>query len=338
MVPTMAAPRISVVVPCFNESDVISQTHARLTEALAGLPYSFELLYVNDGSKDDTLDQLRAIQARDPRVRVVSLSRNFGHQVAISAGIDTASGDAVVIIDADLQDPPELIGEMLSKWRQGYHVVYGKREARAGETRFKLFTAKWFYKTLNALSDVEIPQSVGDFRLLDRRVVEALERMPERNRFVRGMISWVGFRQCAVPYRREPRAAGHTKYPFKRMMRLAADGILSFSLVPLRLAVWLGLITTALAIVGIVYAVILRLFTSEWVEGFTLLFVSVLLIGGVQMLLLGILGEYVGRIFTESKNRPLYLISEYIGFAAEAKRGAGHEPAANDEFAVERAL
>lgn len=322
MVPRMAALRVSVVVPCYNEVDVIPHTHARLTETLARLPYGYELLYVNDGSSDGTLDQLRAIQAGDPCVRVISLSRNFGHQVAISAGVEAASGDAVVIIDADLQDPPELIAAMLSKWRQGYQVVYGKREEREGETRFKLLTAKWFYRTLNALSDVEIPPSVGDFRLLDRRVVEALERMPERNRFVRGMVSWVGFRQCAIPYRREPRIAGHTKYPFKRMLRLAADGILSFSVVPLRLAVWLGLLTTALAAVGIAYAVILRLFTSEWVAGYTLLFVSILLIGGVQMLLLGILGEYVGRIFTESKNRPLYFVSEYIGFAADTgKRG-----------------
>jgi glycosyltransferase involved in cell wall biosynthesis len=236
----------------------------------------------------------------------------------VTAGLDHAAGAAVVVIDADLQDPPELIPEMIALWRAGNQVVYGQRTDREGESRFKLATAKVFYRLLNAISAVPIPKDAGDFRLMDRAVVEAVRAMPERDRFLRGMVSWAGFRQAALPYRRAARVAGETKYPLFKMVRLAADGMLSFSIAPLRLAVWLGLATCLLAVVGIVYALVLRLFTSNWVEGWTLAFVAMLFIGGVQLMVLGIIGEYIGRIYGETKQRPLYFVAERLGFEAEA--------------------
>ena len=308
---------LSVVIPCYNEEEVVRETHRRLVAALERVDdLSFELVYVDDGSRDGTTEILRAIQGEDRRVRAVLLSRNFGHQIAITAGMAHASGDAVVLIDADFQDPPEVIPEMVARWREGCEVAYGTRTGRAGETAFKLWTAKTFYRMINRLSDVQIPVDTGDFRLMDRKVVDALLAMPERDRFTRGMVTWVGFRQVAVPYQRAPRLAGTTKYPIFKMLHFAADGIVSFSLAPLKLATWTGFAASGVALAGIVYALVLRLFTSIWVSGWTALFIAVLFIGGVQLISLGIIGEYIGRIYGESKARPLYLVRERLGFDA----------------------
>lgn len=306
---------ISVVVPCFNEEAVILETHKRLVEVLGQIHcLNFELIYIDDGSRDATLSILKEVQASDGRVRVISLSRNFGHQVAVTAGLEHATGEAVVLIDADLQDPPEVIGDMLERWHQGVDVAYGVRQERVGESAFKLWTAKTFYRLINRMSDVPIPLDTGDFRLMDRKVVDALLAMPERDRFIRGMVAWTGFRQEPVAYRREARFAGTTKYPLARMVRLATDGILSFSLVPLRLASYLGFITAGLALLGILYALALRLFTAVWVPGWTLLFITLLFVGGVQLVFLGIIGEYLGRVYGEVKRRPLYLVKDRLGF------------------------
>ena len=308
---------VSIVVPCYNEEPVIRETHSQLLTVLEQLkPDSFEIIYVNDGSKDSTQDILEEIQIGESRVRVLNFSRNFGHQIAVTAGLDYAKGDAVVLIDADLQDPPSVILEMVKRWHDGYHVVYGMRTDRPGETRFKLWTAKIFYRLLNRLSDVTIPLDVGDFRLMDRRVVDVLRAMPERDRYLRGMVSWVGFRQIAVMYRREPRFAGESKYPLLKMLKFATDGIISFSIVPLRLAVWAGVVAIFLALGGILYALVLRLYFSEthWVRGWTSTFVAILFLGGTQLIFLGFIGEYIGRIYNEVKRRPLYILQERLGF------------------------
>ena len=320
---------LSVVVPCYNEEDVIRHTHERLSKVLKQTGMAYEIIYVNDRSRDNTLGILRELQADDAGVRVVSFSRNFGHQVAVTAGIDHTRGDAVVLIDADLQDPPELIAAMLEKWRGGAQVVYGMRESRTGESAFKLLTAKLFYRLIDRISDVKIPLDTGDFRLMDRRVVDVLKQMPERDRFLRGMVSWVGFRQAPLPYARSERAAGGTKYPLRKMLLFAADGIVSFSLVPLRLATLLGFITAVMMVVGIVYALVLRLFTGIWAPGWTLLFVAMFLIGGMTLCCLGIIGEYVGRIYRELKRRPLYIVDETLGF-----QPALREPANGDVSAL----
>lgn len=308
---------LTVVVPCFNEELVIDETNSRLIAELEKLEVMFEIIYVNDGSSDTTLKILRAIRSQHAQVKIVNLSRNFGHQIAVTAGLDRASGDAVVIIDADLQDPPHVIAAMVAKWKEGFEVVYGTRIERGGETQFKLVTSAMFYKLLNKLSDVNIPQNVGDFRLIDRKVLNALKAMPERDRFLRGMVSWTGFEQFSLEYRRDARFAGETKYPLKRMLSLAFDAILSFSTVPLRAAIWVGMSVAGLALIGIVYAVVLRIFTNKWVPGWTLLLVSVFFLGGIELVFLGVIGEYVGRIFTEVKNRPLYFVAHTFGFEDE---------------------
>lgn len=305
---------ISVVVPCYNEEEVICETHQRLVKILKELTLNFEVIYVDDGSWDRTSELLCQLQMEHEFVRVLLLSRNFGHQFAVTAGIEHASGDAVVLIDADLQDPPEVIAQMVAKWHEGYHVAYGVRTSRAGETAFKLWSAKAFYRLINRLSDINIPLDTGDFRLMDRKVVNALLAMPERDRFLRGMVSWVGFRQVAVPYERAERLAGTSKYPLWKMIRFAMDGILSFSLVPLQLAIWTGLIASGLSIAGIIYALILRLFTQIWVPGWTLLFIAMLFMGGIQLIFLGVIGEYIGRIYRENKRRPFYFVRERLGF------------------------
>ncbi|CCQ56886.1 glycosyltransferase family 2 protein [Crocosphaera watsonii WH 8501] len=315
---------LSVVVPCYNEEEVIPITHNRLIFVLEEITPQFELIYIDDGSQDETPNHLRQLQQHDQRVKVVFLSRNFGHQMAITAGLDHVSGDAVVLIDADLQDPPEVIKEMVNRWYEGYDVVYGVRTDRQGETPFKLWSAKAFYRMMNRLSDVPIPLDTGDFRLMDRRVVEALKIMPERDRFLRGMVSWVGFRQVAVSYQRSPRIAGVSKYPLFKMIRFAADGILSFSLVPLRIAIWVGLLTVALSFLGILYALFVRLFTLSWVPGWTISFIAILFIGGIQLIFLGVIGEYIGRIYREDKRRPLYLVRESLGFEHLSNRDYIH--------------
>ena len=316
-------PLLSVVVPCYNEEEVIGETIKRLKAFCAGVAdMQVELVFVDDGSRDRTRELLRAFAATDARVRVIGFARNFGHQIAVTAGIDAACGDAVVLIDADLQDPPEVVHEMVAKWREGYDVVYGTRTERPGESAFKLATARAFYRLLNRLSDVPIPLDTGDFRLMSRAVVETLKAMPERDRFVRGMVSWVGFRQIALPYRRAERFAGESKYPLSKMLRFATDGILSFSIKPLQMSVTLGSLAAVLAMSGIAYALYLRIFTSVWVEGWTALMIAVLFLGGVQLICVGILGEYIGRIYNEVKRRPLYVVQDRIGFAdaAEAPR------------------
>ena len=308
---------LSVVVPCFNEEAVIRETHRGLVAALEKVPeLAFELIYVDDGSRDATLKLLRGLQRMDERVRVLALSRNFGHQIAVTAGLQNAVGDAVVVIDADLQDPPDVILEMLEHWREGVDVAYGLRTEREGETAFKRWTASAFYRLINRIADVAIPVDTGDFRLMDRKVVNAFLAMPERDRFVRGMVAWTGFRQAPVPYRRAARAAGETEYPFRKMLRFAIDGILSFSMVPLRLATYGGFCASGLALLGIACALGLRIFTYIWITGWTLLFSAIVFFGGVQLVFIGIMGEYLGRIYGEVKRRPLYLIEERLGFAS----------------------
>jgi polyisoprenyl-phosphate glycosyltransferase len=300
-------PSISVIVPCYNEQESILECHARLSGVLDQLSSWYEIVYVNDGSRDNTLAILERLYETDPNLTIVELSRNFGHQTAVTAGLEIAKGQVVVIIDADLQDPPEVIPAMIEKWHQGYEVVYGVRESREGESGFKLWTAKLFYRLINQLSDIEIPLDTGDFRLLDRKAVDAMNRLPERHRLLRGMCSWIGFRQFGLKYDRAARFAGITKYPLRKMFNLAVDGISSFSTVPLRLLALIGIASAALSVMGIFYALVMRLFTHMWVEGWTLLFIGLLFMGGLQMISLGIVGEYVGRIYTEAKRRPLYL-------------------------------
>ena len=312
----MHAPTLSVVVPCYNEQESIETCHERLTEVLAALNEPYEVIYVDDGSRDNTAALLQQIQAHDAHVVMVRLSRNFGHQPAVTAGLSASMGQAVVIIDADLQDPPQLIPEMVKLWRSGYKVVYGIRQTRDGETPFKLWTAKAFYRLINSLSDVEIPVDTGDFRLIDRVVVDVFLQMPERHRLLRGMWSWIGFPQVGLPYQRSPRFAGETKYPLRKMLGLALDGIVSFSVVPLRLVTALGFLSAGAAFIGIVYTLWVRLLTHSWVRGWAISFVGMLFMAGVQMLCLGILGEYIGRIYTESKQRPLFIQHEIRRAAA----------------------
>jgi len=318
---------LSVVVPCKNEEAVVSQTHRRLVSVLEQMPLNFEVIYVDDGSSDSTRQVLREMHDSDYRVRIVRLSRNFGQQVALTAGLQHASGDAVVIIDADLQDPPEVIPEMVARWREGYEVAYGARTDREGETAFKLWTAKLFYLLIDRISNVQIPLDTGDFRLMDRQVVEALLAMPERDRFLRGMVSWLGFRQVAVPYRRAPRSGGHTHYNLFSMLYFAIDGIASFSVVPLKLATWLGFSASGLALILVMRSLFYRLFTNNWDRGWTALFVAILFMGGVQLVCLGIIGEYVGRAYGESKRRPLYIVQERVGFEEKKPLEAKHTAA-----------
>lgn len=308
---------ISIVVPCYNEQEVFAESYRRLNETMMGLDksrYDYELIFVNDGSKDNTLSLIQAAVASDSKVKGINFARNFGHQIAITAGLDNCKGDAAVVIDADLQDPPAIIHEMIAKWEEGFDVIYGKRKERAGESAFKLITAKYFYRFINRMSDVDIPLDTGDFRLMDRKALDQFLQMRETYRFVRGMVAWIGFKQTYVEYDRDSRFAGTTKYPLKKMIRLASDAILSFSNTPLKVATIVGFITSVLAFFGILYSLYMRLFTDNFVEGWTLLMISVLLIGGIILLVLGIIGEYVGRIYGEIKQRPLYIIRDKIGF------------------------
>jgi polyisoprenyl-phosphate glycosyltransferase len=308
-------PTLSIVVPLFNEEDNVAPLLERIVgivERLEGKP-SYEIVLVNDGSSDSTLERLRAEALRRPDLVIVNLSRNFGHQLAASAGLDIAAGDAVVLMDGDLQDPPELIEAFVDRWRAGYDVVYAVRRTRKGESPFKLFTARLFYRTIKRLTKVSIPVDTGDFRLMSRRVVEALKRSPERHRFLRGMVSWVGYNQIGVEYDRDERHSGTTKYPLPKMLRFAIDGITSFSDVPLRFASYLGFISSAVAFVYALVVIAYKLFSLHppgYTPGWASTIVAVLFLGGVQLISLGILGEYIGRIYDEVKGRPLYLISD----------------------------
>jgi len=313
---------LSVVLPCFNEEPVLEETHRRLVNVLNQIDLEREIVYVDDGSTDKTLLLLQQLQNSDPQVKVIRLSRNYGHQIAITAGLDNASGDAVVIIDSDLQDPPEVIKEMVALWQEGYEVVYGQRTARDGETAFRNWSAKWFSRFLNRLSDPGVPPDVGDFRLLDRKVVQALNRMPEPDRFLRGMISWLGFRQVALPYHREARFAGVSKYPLGKLLDLAGNGIFSFSLFPsllLRIAALTGVLGAGLALAGFCYALIGHLFSAARITGWHLLFLALLFLGGVQLICLGLVGEYASRTYYASKRRPNYVIAERLGFREQAQ-------------------
>lgn len=311
---------LSVVIPCYNEEVVLGATHERLSGVCRQLnEFDYELIFVNDGSVDQTQVILAELQLIDPHVRVLRLSRNFGHQIAVTAGLEQASGDAVVVIDADLQDPPEVIPQMVSLWREGNDVVYGIRLERKGESKFKLWTAKVFYRLLNRLSDTKMPLDTGDFRLLDRKVVEVIKAMPERARFLRGMVSWAGFKQVSITYDRAARHAGDSKYPLAKMVHFAMDGIISFSLVPLKLAIWTGFLAIWIAVAGIIVAIIDRVLERGLARGWASLFVAVLFMGGVQLVSLGIIGEYLGRIYTEVKRRPLYVVQERLGFANQSK-------------------
>lgn len=306
---------LSFVIPCYNEEEVLGETMKRLNILCAELiDLRFELIFVDDGSRDRTRELLKSFAQINPNIKLICFARNFGHQIAVTAGIDAAHGDAVVLIDADLQDPPEVVHQMIAKWREGYDVVYGTRIERPGESAFKLATARGFYRLLNRLSDVPIPLDTGDFRLMSRAIVDTLRAMPERDRFVRGMVSWAGFKQTALPYKRAERFAGKSKYPLRKMLHFAVDGILSFSTKPLQIAIALGLFCASVSLVAILYVLALRLFTSIWVEGWTAIMISILFIGGVQLICIGVLGEYVGRIYNEIKKRPLYVVQEYLGF------------------------
>lgn len=308
-------PLVSVVLPCLDEEDVLAETLSRLKAMAAAQPdCRFEFIFVDDGSRDRTADILRAAAAADDRVKVMRFARNFGQQIAVTAGIELARGDAVVLMDADLQDPPEVVARMVALWRDGFDVIYGTRSSRRADSRFKRVTARLFYTTMNRLSEVPIPAEAGDFRLMSRRVVNVLRQMPERHRFIRGMVSWVGYQQTSIAYERPERFAGTSKYPLSKMIRFAADGILSFSIKPLQMSIALGLAAAGIGLIVIGYALFMRIFTNTWVEGWTALMIAVLFIGGVQLLCLGILGEYVGRIYSEVKRRPLYVVAETVGF------------------------
>jgi len=302
-------PELSVVIPAFNEEKNVAPMHERLVAALGGVVDGLEILYVDDGSADDTWGCIQALAASNPRVRGLRFARNFGHQAALTAGVDAARGKAVVIIDGDLQDPPEVIPEMLTLWREGFEVVYGQREERDGETWFKLLTAKAFYRILRGITHVEIPVDTGDFRLMGPRAVEAFRALPERNRFIRGLVSWIGFSQTAVLYKRQARQVGETKFPVRKMLRFALDGITSFSFFPLRLATWTGFAVSLFAFLYIVVVLVLKAVGVSWL-GYTSLMASILFLGGVQLLMIGIMGEYLARIFEEVKRRPLYLVGE----------------------------
>jgi dolichol-phosphate mannosyltransferase len=298
---------LSIVAPVYDEELLVEEFVARACAVAAD--YRFELVIVNDGSSDGTPELLDRIAATDPRVRVIHLSRNFGHQAAITAGLEHARGDVVAMLDADLQDPPELIPEMVARWSQGADVVYAVRQERAGETAFKLATASWFYKLFNKLAQVDLEANSGDYRLLDRRALDALLAMTERSRFLRGMTVWVGFNQTAVSYERDARHAGETKYTLRKMLRFSLDAIASFSHLPLQLATYAGILSAGVAFIAIPVVIGLRLFDS-YLPGFGSITIAILLLGGIQLIALGVIGEYVGRIYDEVKHRPLYIVRE----------------------------
>ena len=308
----------SVVVPLYNEEAVIQESYRRLKTVMDGLCEPYELIFVNDGSRDRTIFLAQEICEKDPRVKLINFARNFGHQTAITAGMDYAAGDAVVVIDADLQDPPEIIPEMIKKWREGFDVVYGKRVKRRGETLFKKLTAKIFYRTLRRLTEVDIPVDTGDFRLIDRKVCDALKKVGERNRYIRGIISWLGFKSTPVEFVRDRRFAGTTKYPLKKMLKFASDAIMSFSYKPLKMATYLGFFVSVASFIYLIVMIILKLCGGiETVPGWTSIIVISLFFNGVILIVLGIMGEYIGRIYDEAKGRPLYIVQDFVNFDGE---------------------
>lgn len=315
---------LSVVIPAFNEAEVLPEFHRRLSQTLRGLALDSEIIYVNDGSKDATADILRTLRKDDPRVAIVDLSRNFGKEIAMTAGLDHASGDAVVIIDADLQDPPELIPELVEHWRAGYDDVYARRMSRDGENFIKRATAHLFYRLLHALSNIDIPPDTGDFRLLSRRAVDSLKQLKEQHRFMKGLFNWVGFERKEVLYKRDPRGAGKSKWNYWRLWNFALEGITSHTTAPLHLASYLGILVALFAFIYALFMVYDVLVHGNPVAGYPSLMVTMLFLGGVQLITLGVIGEYLGRVFDESKRRPLYVVKDYA--PAAAARSPNAEP------------
>jgi dolichol-phosphate mannosyltransferase len=302
--------KLSIVIPIFNEEENIDSLINRLRTVVAQMQISCEYIFVNDGSKDHSFQLIKNLALADPAIKYIDFSRNFGHQIAVSAGLDLAAGDRVAIIDADLQDPPELIIEMFAKMDQGYEVVYAKRNNRNGESWLKKFTAKVFYRILKSITSVKIPVDTGDFRIIDRKVVNVLNQMPEHNKFLRGQISWIGFKQTYVEYDRKVRQAGSTGYTYKKMIRLALDGITSFSNFPLKVASICGFVVSGIAFMVMIYALYSRYISKDYVEGWTSTIISVLFLGGIQLISIGIIGEYISRLSENARNRPLYIINE----------------------------
>ncbi|MDQ7097162.1 glycosyltransferase family 2 protein [Desulfosporosinus sp. PR] len=303
--------RYSVVIPVYNEEAVLEQTYRRLKQVMTSTGETYELIFVNDGSSDHSVAVIKSFCDKDKSVKLISFSRNFGHQVAITAGMDFSAGAAVVVIDADLQDPPELILKMIAKWQEGYEVVYAKRNHRNGETFFKKQTAHLFYRLLRASTEIDIPVDTGDFRLIDRKVCDVLKELPEKNRYVRGLVSWVGFRQTAVSYDRDPRLAGESKYPLQKMIKLSLDGLTSFSFKPIKLASYSGVLLTALGFVYGLLLLLFKVFGSTVIGGWNLVLASELVLTGFLLIIMGIMGEYLGRIYDEARNRPLYIVGEF---------------------------
>ena len=306
--------KISVVIPMYFEEEVVNECYNRTKSVLEGLEkYEYEIIFVNDGSQDKTLEMLEEIAKDNKNVKVISFSRNFGHQAAVTCGLKYTTGDAVAIMDADMQDPPEVILDMIKLWEDGNEVIYAKRKTRKGETRFKLFTAKMFYKVLNGLSDVEIPKDTGDFRLADKKVIDVINSLPEHNKFLRGLFSWVGFKQIPFEYERKERFAGKTKYPLKKMLKLASDGITSFSTKPLKVLGALGIMSIIVSIILLIYAIISYVFRlNSLTPGWTSLMVTITFLGGMQLLSIWLISEYIGKIYDESKGRPEYIIDKTI--------------------------
>jgi polyisoprenyl-phosphate glycosyltransferase len=311
--------KLSLIIPIFNEEAIIDELDSRLRAMLGEVERAhsleWEVVFVDDGSRDRSLEMLRALSEREPRYKLISFSRNFGHQLAITAGVDRAEGDAVVVMDADLQDPPEVVQAMVARWREGYDVVYGVREKRRGETLFKKATAALFYRTLRSMTGVDIPVDTGDFRLMSRPVVVVMRGLRERNRFVRGLVAWVGFKQTSVVYERHERFAGTTKYPLRKMIKFALDGITSFSTLPLRFAIWLGALSGVLAVAVGIWAIYTKFFVNGVVPGWTTILVFSAFTSSVQLIMIGVMGEYLGRAYEELKGRPLYIVAEERNFA-----------------------
>ncbi len=301
---------ISVIIPAYNEEDNINVLHQRLSSVLQQITGQYELIFVNDGSKDNTMPMIRALSKQHPEVRYIDFSRNFGHQIAVTAGIDKAAGDAVVIIDADLQDPPELIIDMYKKMKEGFEVVYAKRKHRKGENWFKLWTAKVFYRLLSRITSISIPVDTGDFRIMDRKIVSILKEMPEKSKYLRGQISWIGFNQTYVEYDREERLRGETGYPISKMLRFALDGITGFSDLPLKIVTYFGFLVSIFAFFVMIYALYSRFIIKDYEPGWASIMVVILFIGGIQMIAVGIIGEYLSRMNKNIRNRPLYIIRD----------------------------
>lgn len=304
--------KYSLIIPVYNEEDSLDELYNRIFDVSKNFNGEYEIIFVNDGSQDKSIEVLKRLYANDKRIIIINLSRNFGHQVAITAGMDFASGEAVITMDSDLQDPPEVIPRLIEKWQEGFEVVYGVRDERKGESIFKKITAKIFYRILNKMSNIKIPLDTGDFRLMDKKVVDVLKEIREENRYMRGLTSWVGFSQIGIVYKRDARFAGRTKYPLGKMIKLALDAFVSFSGLPLKMATYIGFLISFLSFIYLFYILWLKIFTAELIQGWSSLITAVLFIGGIQLICLGIIGEYIGRINNEVKRRPLYVVRNII--------------------------